>query len=135
MEPALVVLLILAAGSALAWGASRWSPRIVVGGVAAFLAFGGVVLPSGVLAEVAPPIVRLTEQRAGVVAAEVTYRVVPGDSLWRIAERFLAERTGAAPTKGEIARFWPRIYAANRTVIGDHPCLIHPGQMLRIPSD
>lgn len=56
--------------------------------------------------------------------------VRPGDSLWRIAERSLpAEHTAA-----DVAREWPRWYAANRAVVGPDPSLIHPGQRLAPPS-
>lgn len=134
MEPALFVLLVVA-GAAAVWCAASWLPRLVVGAAVVAAVFGGVLIPSVVLAEVDPPVVRLAEHRAGgFTGAEVTYRVIRGDSLWRIAERFLAERTGVAPTSHDIARFWPDVYAANRSVIGDDPCLIHPGQMLRIPN-
>jgi nucleoid-associated protein YgaU len=53
-----------------------------------------------------------------------------GDSLWLIAERGLGRRPGSS----EIAKEWPRWYAANRTVIGDDPDLIRPGQRLRPPG-
>lgn len=51
-----------------------------------------------------------------------TYRVVPGDCLWYIAQRFL----------GNGAR-WPEIYNMNRAVVGGNPNLIFPGQIFRIP--
>ncbi len=67
-----------------------------------------------------------------------TFAVVvqPGDSLWRIAARELAARAGTTehPTDGQIAREWPRWYAANRAVIGPDPNLIYPGQRLTPPT-
>jgi len=54
-----------------------------------------------------------------------------GDSLWRIADRALP--AGHGP--GDVARAWPRWYAANRAVIGVDPGLIHPGQRLLPPPD
>ncbi|MFF9909530.1 transglycosylase family protein [Streptomyces sp. NPDC013457] len=48
------------------------------------------------------------------------YTVTPGDSLSRIARE---ERV-----KGG----WQRLYEANRTVVGDDPDLIHPGQKLTL---
>ena len=63
--------------------------------------------------------------------AAITVR--PGDCLWQIAAESLAS-TGAAPTTAEIAAAWPRWYAANRSVIGDDPGLIHPGQRLTPPA-
>ncbi|HET6908656.1 MAG TPA: LysM domain-containing protein [Mycobacteriales bacterium] len=53
-----------------------------------------------------------------------------GDSLWAISARLL--RPDA--TTRQVAALWPRLYAANRAVIGPDPDLIHPGQRLR-PTD
>lgn len=134
MEPALAVAFGVAAASGLAW--SKWwsSRRIAIACCVAAVLFGGVILSPGALGEVAPPLVRLSEQRAAtIITSESTYEVERGDSLWRIAEMFLTERTGAPPSSADIARFWPRIYAANRVVVGDNPCLIFRGQKLRIP--
>lgn len=54
-----------------------------------------------------------------------------GDSLWSIAARHL----GAGASAVEIAREWPRWYAANRTEIGDDPDVIMPGQQLLPPPE
>ena len=64
-----------------------------------------------------------TEERA-----EVTVRA--GDSLWSLA----AARLGPLATDADIAREWPRLYRANRAVIGDSPHALRPGQILRLPS-
>ncbi|NYJ00472.1 hypothetical protein HNR19_001170 [Nocardioides thalensis] len=58
-----------------------------------------------------------------------TVRVRPGDSLWAIARSAL----GPDATTAEVAAHWPRLYRANRRVIGDDPDLIHPGQRLDVP--
>jgi hypothetical protein len=50
-----------------------------------------------------------------------TYRVVAGDSLWRIAKHKLG-----------AGHRWPEIYAMNRKIITD-PDLIHPGQVFALP--
>ena len=63
-----------------------------------------------------------------------TYVVRTGDSLWRITERTLTDRGNGMVTSADIAQFWPVIYAANRTLIGDDPNLILPGQTLDIPE-
>lgn len=55
--------------------------------------------------------------------------VRPGDTLWDIARRHLP----AGATDAQVARAWPRWYAANRTVIGPDPDVIRPGQRLRAP--
>jgi nucleoid-associated protein YgaU len=68
-------------------------------------------------------------RRAGV--ARVVHVVARGDTLWEIAERHLP-----APRRqpSEIARYWPRIYAANRGVIGTDPDRLLPGMRLSIPA-
>jgi hypothetical protein len=50
--------------------------------------------------------------------------------LWNIAARHLGPHASAA----EIARAWPRWYAANRAVIGIDPGVILPGQVLYAPT-
>lgn len=67
---------------------------------------------------------------ARVLPAGATYVVVRGDTLWDIARRHLP--SGA--TDSEIARTWPRWYAANRRTIGADPGLIRPGMRLRVPD-
>jgi hypothetical protein len=59
-----------------------------------------------------------------------TVTVTRGDSLWAIAARHL----GPTATRQEIAREWPRWYAANRAVIGPDPDLIRVGQVLTPPG-
>jgi nucleoid-associated protein YgaU len=111
--------------------------------------------PRSVGASVPPPIVRLSDQAVadehpqkppepstssatsrfpGAGSTAATYLVRPGDSLWRIAERTLADRHGGVPMRAEIARFWPRIYETNRALVGANPDLIFPGQHLEIPE-
>ncbi|QNJ59588.1 LysM-like peptidoglycan binding protein [Arthrobacter phage King2] len=51
------------------------------------------------------------------------HRVVPGDTLWGIAARYL----------GNGAR-WPEIYNMNRAVVGGNPNLIFPGQVFKVPA-
>lgn len=58
------------------------------------------------------------------------YLVRPGDTLWDIARRHLPAGASAA----QVARAWPRWYAANRRVIGPDPSLIVPGQRLLVPG-
>jgi nucleoid-associated protein YgaU len=66
------------------------------------------------------------QQPAGQ-AAEVTVRT--GDSLWSLS----AARLGPFASDVDIALDWPRIYQANRDVIGANPHFLRPGQILRIP--
>lgn len=63
-------------------------------------------------------------------ASTHAYTVRDGDKLWSIAAIFL--RTDDA---ARIARYWPRIHRANRSVIGRDPNLIFPGQVLHLPAE
>ncbi|GAA2489576.1 hypothetical protein GCM10009858_29590 [Terrabacter carboxydivorans] len=63
-------------------------------------------------------------------AAHDLVTVRRGDSLWSVAARYL----GSSATDAEVAREWPRWYAANRDVVGDDPDLLTPGQLLRPPD-
>jgi nucleoid-associated protein YgaU len=67
--------------------------------------------------------------RAAVVPGPAQVVVHRGDSLWAIAARALGPEAGPA----QIAEAWPRWWAANRSVVGDHPDLIHPGDRLSAP--
>lgn len=69
---------------------------------------------------------RRIQQPAGR-GVEVTVRT--GDSLWGLS----AARLGPYASDVDIALDWPRIYQANRDVIGDNPNLLRPGQVLRVP--
>jgi resuscitation-promoting factor RpfA len=56
-----------------------------------------------------------------------TYRVQPGDSLWRIAARHLGPDATTAQTAREVNRLWE----LNQRRIGTgNPDLIFPGQTL-----
>ncbi|WP_245413048.1 LysM peptidoglycan-binding domain-containing protein [Arthrobacter celericrescens] len=70
---------------------------------------------------------RAAQQSGSPAAKEVV--VLRGDSLWSIAARDL----GPAASDVEIARHWPKWYAANKEAIGDDPGLILPGQILQAP--
>ena len=77
------------------------------------------------------PDVRVLGRPPGSAERERTEVVVQrGDSLWTIAARFL----GPEATDSEIARSWPAWFTANRTVIGDDPDVLLPGQVLRAPE-
>lgn len=58
-----------------------------------------------------------------------TVTVRAGDSLWSLT----AARLGPFATDVDIAREWPRLYQANREVIGPSPHVLQPGQVLRLP--
>ena len=52
------------------------------------------------------------------------YEIKSGDSLSRIAKRYYGDPMA-----------YPRIFEANRSVLGDDPDKIYPGQQIRIPLD
>jgi nucleoid-associated protein YgaU len=53
-----------------------------------------------------------------------------GDTLWSITARHLGSQASAI----DVAREWPRWFAANRHVIGADPDRLLPGQLLRPPD-
>lgn len=69
-----------------------------------------------------------TLRPAGSMIDTVTVR--RGDTLWSIAARHL----GPEASDSEVAAEWPRWFAANRSVIGDDPDVVLPGQLLRAPT-
>lgn len=75
--------------------------------------------------QASPDLVSGTPRRTS--GAEVV--VLRGDSLWSIVARHL----GPEATDAEVAAQWPRWHAANRSVIGDDPDLLLPGQVLHAP--
>jgi LysM domain len=62
-----------------------------------------------------------------------SYTVVRGDSLWAIARSHLADN-GAVSSGSAVSTLWRMIFEVNRSVIGDDPNLILPGQVLTIPG-
>jgi nucleoid-associated protein YgaU len=87
------------------------------------------VLPS--TPALAGPASRATATPARSTARATAVVVVRrGDTLWDIARRHLP----ASATPGDIARAWPRWYAANRAAIGPDPARLRPGTRLRHPD-
>ena len=68
--------------------------------------------------------------RPAPTAPSMVVIVRTGDTLWDIAARHLPP----GHTDADIARSWPRWYAANRSVIGPDAGQIHPGQRLVAPT-
>jgi nucleoid-associated protein YgaU len=79
---------------------------------------GQVFVIPGITAPPSPP--PLVPAPPAPMPAAMTYRVVRGDSLWKIAARFYGD-----------PRRYPEIAAANRI---RNPDLIFPGQLLTIPD-
>jgi|GraSoiStandDraft_30_1057271.scaffolds.fasta_scaffold887731_1 nucleoid-associated protein YgaU len=57
------------------------------------------------------------------IQAGIDYTVQQGDTLSEIAQQAYGD-----------ADQWPRIYEANKEMIGDDPNAIHPGDVLHIPQ-
>lgn len=101
----------------------------------AIAAVGVVLLLAPALAayaEVTPPARRLASSAVVSDATVETplrdlYTVQKGDTLWKIASRDLASRSGDT-TPEAISDRWVGIYGTNLSVIGDDPNLIYPGQ-------
>ncbi len=70
------------------------------------------------------------DKRPVVPSGKRTHVVRPGESLWSIAEEVLQTDEPA-----RIARYWPRIHRANRSVIGADPNVLLPGQVLELPGE
>jgi nucleoid-associated protein YgaU len=69
---------------------------------------------------------REEKQAAAKAEAEkyiAEHEVVPGDNLSMISQKYYGAQS-----------HWPKIYEANKEIIGDNPSLIRPGQRLRIPK-
>jgi nucleoid-associated protein YgaU len=58
------------------------------------------------------------------------YTIKAGDTLWAIAASQLPAGSRSAAA---VDTYWRQLYAANRTVLGDDPDLIHPGTLLLVP--
>jgi hypothetical protein len=124
------------AGVPAAW--HRWVVGVVGAGLlctpAAASGAGDADAPGADVAGAAAPAGRLDglplpDRPVAGIGREV-HRVAPGECLWSVA----AGRLGPDASDAEIARAWPRWYAANRPVIGDDPDRLLPGTVLRAPA-
>lgn len=76
-----------------------------------------------------PQVIQTTKDRAASSEAasetpqKKTYTVKPGDNLWTISKKLL----------GSGAKY-NDLYAANKSIIGNNPNLIYPGQTFTIPG-
>lgn len=78
----------------------------------------------------APPPTAIRIAAPRVEDARFVVVVRRGDTLWDIARSHLP----AGSTTADVARAWPRWYAANRAAIGPDPALLRPGTRLRSPD-
>ena len=118
-------------------------PRSLAG-TAAIASILMLVRPGPVQATMPPSVLRFdlpagdedpieTDRPVDLVRPGTPYVVEAGDTLWAIACRSLGAGGRSAPTSAEVAAYWPRIYQANRDVIGNDPDLLFPGQRLALP--
>ena len=126
---------------ALAAGARRVR---LVPGVVRWVVVGATLVPAApAMASVPspPPVMQPVDDEAPAPAAVAvepsrTWTVRPGDHLWRVAERTLAETWGRPASDAEVAPYWRQVVEANRSVLSDpgNPDLVFPGQQLTIPE-
>ena len=128
-------LVLAACGVALAGGATvpaqAADPGDHTAGDRGAQVVAGLVLPERTYGATAPA--RPAQPTVPVEAARTDRELVvvsPGDSLWSVAARLLP----ATAPDVEVDALWRRIYAANRSLIGDDPGLIRPGQELLVPE-
>jgi hypothetical protein len=64
------------------------------------------------------------------------HRVVPGESLWSIAQDALAHRWDREPTDAEVLTYWEHVIEHNRAGLADpdNPDLLFPGDEVRLPA-
>ncbi|MDI2035035.1 LysM peptidoglycan-binding domain-containing protein [Paenarthrobacter nitroguajacolicus] len=79
---------------------------------------------------VGPGLLSRPGSRDATAATGNGVEVKAGDTLWSIA----AARLGPFSTDVDVADAWPKWYAANRSVIGDNPAVLRPGQILQPPE-
>ena len=66
--------------------------------------------------------------------APVEVVVEPGDNLWVMCRRHLAQHLGRRPAGEEIAPYWQRVIAHNRPhLISRNPDLIYAGEVIEMP--
>jgi nucleoid-associated protein YgaU len=70
-----------------------------------------------------------TEKPAETSTPLATYTVKSGDSLWSIAQERVV---GTNASVDEIDQAWRAIWKANKSVIGNNPSLIRPGQEIKL---
>lgn len=131
---------------------ARWSPPVVRWLLGAGFAGTLAVGPAGAAPASPPPtMVLLPEDRSPTTTTTVPpvpspspppaapaapiLILAPGDHLWSVAARTLAEVRGRPPTDREVAPYWRLLVELNRPQLPDpaDPDLVFPGDVLRLP--
>jgi LysM repeat protein len=83
---------------------------------------GATTANAAPLPQTAPAAVQSAPQAAKAAKApkSLTYTVISGDSLYKIADKY------------DVPGGWRQLYKDNRTAVGDDPRLIHPGLELKV---
>lgn len=65
-----------------------------------------------------------------------TWVIEPGEHLWLVAERTLAEAWGREVADAEVVPYWHDLIELNRSRLADpgNPDLVLPGDVMRLPS-
>lgn len=62
------------------------------------------------------------------------YRITPGDHMWNIAQRALAQAMPYPPTNQQIVAYWVDLIEANaKTIRSGNPDLLYPHEVLFLP--
>jgi LysM repeat protein len=85
---------------------------------------GATAANAAPLPQTAPAAVQSAPQaaKAANTTKSLTYTVVSGDSLYKIADKY------------DVSGGWRQLYKDNRTAVGDKPQLIHPGLELKVKT-
>lgn len=84
--------------------------------------------------EDAVPVDHAAEVAPAPPTTDTTYTIRPGDHLWAIAERHVAEALGRTPTDAEIATYWAHLIDLNLPRLrSGNPDLIFPGESIECP--
>lgn len=83
----------------------------------------------------APTVPPATPDVADVPAGR-TWRVLPGDHFWSVAEQVLAEAWQRAPADEEVGPYWRALVDANTGVLRDpgNPDLLFADQVIAVPA-
>lgn len=125
----------LAGASVAAVGAGAGSVRQPTAAEVALASAEGVPVLERV--DTPPPVLRRIDAVAPEpVADAATWTVAPGDHLWSVAERVLADAWGRQPAEAEVVPFWEAVVETNRPGLPDpaNPDLLFPGQVLTLPA-
>ncbi|GAB2877123.1 hypothetical protein GCM10027074_51570 [Streptomyces deserti] len=92
------------------------------GGAALSLPLMGATTANAAQPPQIAPVAAQVAPQAAQAAKSLTYTVVKGDTLYRIADRY------------DVSGGWRQLYKDNRATVGGDPQLIRPGQKLKVTT-